>query len=471
MHSSSFQLHKTLPKAPLFLFATYLVVLCLLSFLVFPVADDYSYPLKIRNTPFWEYYLQFYNSWSGRFASNLLLPLLGSQSNNLLLYQFYPIFLITSFIASSYFFIIHFFQCTRKNAAILTLAFSATYFSGYVSMGQGVYWLSGGYTYQIAFNALVFLLGSLFCLGQSSKNSWLFHLGTIIAISIATGCNEVTMFSTGTVFLATALVAWLHNHPRRKTFLLYAMLAALLCCFAILAPGNFARIDSDTDKSSFLVWFGFVSFRALGGGFEAFKWIVLSPFPLFIAACAPFLRTPFRGKLIPSLTLKQNTILAFTILWGIFFWDYFISIWSSGKHPYARVNNAIYTDVLLGCLVFYSVYIAPKVSPVIWNLWDKQHKKLGWILLFGVFLMPDTLNIIKNTVNSDYATHYTIVSKQYSTAANAQSTKITVPTTTVAPRPIFFRHLNDERRSWILSVFADYWHLDEVQTIPSTSDK
>lgn len=453
-------------------FFIYILVLCSLSFLVYPVADDYSYPLKIRSIPFLEYYSSFYNIWSGRFASNLFIPVLGTLNPHIAIYQFLPVFLILGFAGGAYYFITSFFRQSRGISLFLTAAFCATYFSGYVSPAQGIYWMSGGFTYQIAFNAFIILLGSMSLLSDGASRFWLFHAATILCIAVATGCNEVTMFSTVTIMLAAAVIAVLHRNANRKTYLAYALLALVLSCIATFAPGNFARAAADSRHPSLLVWFGITSLRALGGGFEAFKWLVLSPFLIFIAAAAPFLKSRFQGNLIPAWSNRNNAILAFAVIWLCFFWDYFVSIWSSGKHPYARINNAIYTDVLLSCLAFYAVYIAPRLSGRVTALARRHHRVLCWCLAAAVLLMPNSLNIIINTFNGNFATHRAIVSDQYQKALEAGSNgSITVTASPVAPRPIFFRHLHDPDRKWILSTYKNYWELQDVQIAAPASQR
>lgn len=449
------------------LFGVYIIALCALSFLAYPIADDYSYPLKIRNTAFWNYYITIYNTWSGRFASNLFLPLLGNMNPHIAVYKTLPIFLIMTFSASVYYFIISFFKQSRIISLFLTAAFSATYFSGYVSPGQGIYWMSGGFTYQIAFNAFIATLGSMSLLSGSTGKSYLFHAATMLCIIIAAGCNEVTMFSTATVVLFSAIVAILHRHKNRNIFIAYAAITLTLCCIATFAPGNFARADASTRPASFIIWLGIVSLRALGGGFEAFKWLALSPFLLFIAAASPFLTPRFQGNIIPGWSNKKNAMLALAILWLSFFWDYFISIWSSGKHPYARINNAIYTDVLMASLAFYAVYIGPRISERIRERIRVRHHTLCWCLAAAVLLMPNTLDIVRNTLNGDFATYYSVVSTQYHKASQAADNgSCVLPTSPVAPRPVFFRHLDDPDKTWILRVFKIYWNLKEVQFTP-----
>lgn len=458
-------------KGPATGFVVYLIALSCLSLMAFPVADDYSYGLKLRSTPFWEYFSDFYMSWSGRFMSNLLLPVLGAQSNNLLLYQALPVFLIISFVCAVFYFMTQFFDCGRRKALLLSLAFSAMYFSGYVSMGQGIYWMSGGFTYQIAFNAFAVLLGALAHIAHNRNTPLWFHIPVMACTAVATGCTEITMFTTVTLFCSAAVVAFVHNHPKKKTFFIYSIIVLGLSVIATFAPGNFARADNDTQYNSKIFWFGFVTFRALGGGFEAFKWLVLSPFLIFFITALPFLKTRFSGNLLPSLSKKYNTLLAFAGMWGIFFWDYFVSIWASGKHPYARINNAIYTDVIFLSLIFFTVYIAPAIKAKHFAAITRHHKALCWVLLATVLVMPDSLNIIKNTVNGDYAKYYRTVSAQYTTAKATQNSIITVPSAGTEPRPVFFRRLDHPRKTWILDVFMQYWNLDTVHFTSASSDE
>lgn len=446
---------------------SYIAMLLSLALFVFPTADDYSYGMALRDKGFWEYYVDFYMTWSGRFVSNAILPILGEKSNQLLFYRGLPVFLIGTFVASLYFFLSQLLKGSPLVLVAVTTLFTCSYFSGYGSLAQGVYWMAGGFTYQLAFNALLLFLGCYLYLIRNKNPSVLVILMLHLSVVVGTGSSELVLLTFCVASAATAFFALIEGHQHRKIFIYFFVVTLVLSLVAVFAPGNFARSANFEGTSTLLSRFLKALRIAPGGAFEIFKWIGRSPFLICMIALFPYLQVAVSGLIVSKWSQKANCLLAFGIGLFVFFLDYFLPVFSTGDFSGSRMESVAYTDVHIFSFIMFTTYLAPLLGQSRFGqLFLRKNTIITALFFTVVLLMPNTLNAITNFYNGTFVAYADAELAQYEVAKAGEGKNITLTINPHRPDPIFFRHNYDVKRTWIQGVFCSFWKLNSVSFLP-----
>ncbi len=210
-----------------------LLVLCLIvlityasvSFFIFPYADDFTYALKGQLPNFVETVLKERQTWNGRYISNFIL--IGSPLNwgGLTGYRLMSILLIIlswlglyiglrRFKLNSPFFLANIILCTT--------------ISSLPDTGEGLYWLSGAWTY-IPASILLFLLFSILFAGKFDVKN---YLTILVLIFIGSGFNELF------ALISLLLIAVKFYDSRNKWVLALLIVQLGLFYYVWSAPGN-----------------------------------------------------------------------------------------------------------------------------------------------------------------------------------------------------------------------------------------
>ena len=212
-------------KILLMLSAIILVAYALVSFLIFPYADDFTYALKGRLPEFFQTVLEERKTWNGRYISNFIL--IGSPLNwgGIMGYRLMPLLLLLCSWIGLFVSIKNF---KISSPGFLSSIILCVILSSLPDTGEGLYWLSGAWTY-IPAAILLLLEFSMLFKSDLKKNN---PIQLIVLILIGSGFNELF----GLISLLFITVKFLSR--KSFFFLLLLVIQVFLFYYVWSAPGN-----------------------------------------------------------------------------------------------------------------------------------------------------------------------------------------------------------------------------------------
>ncbi|MBU0764700.1 MAG: hypothetical protein KJ607_07695 [Bacteroidetes bacterium] len=214
-----------------------------LSFFAHPVADDFYYAVRGKNTGLFETLTNEYLFWNGRYASNLLVLINPVKSNSLLLYRLVPVALIVFTIIACFIFIKQVVGkvFNRYEAVLLALILVLLNLNIMPCLSEGIYWYTGSVSYHLA---AILTLPYLALLLRFFRRRYIvakgFHLVlNCLLLFIVTGFNETIMLIL--LFIHVALCYYILKQKGDKIIVIYTFLMVCFACIMLFAPGNQQR--------------------------------------------------------------------------------------------------------------------------------------------------------------------------------------------------------------------------------------
>ncbi len=307
----------------------------ILSFYVFPSADDFSNFNLLQKFGFGGYQHYMYMNWTGRYAANFIESL--SPLNNLFMYRLIPFLLLVLLFCSVYVLFRTFLRSflTSSQLILFSLVFFAIYLNTFPSTGEGIYWFPAGVEYLTANILTLLFIASTFKIAKSeSKQKQLFFMVSLLLSFVISGLNEISLLL---VTIITFFIILGDVYLKRKFSL---WLSVLFICniafgvFEMMAPGNYMRMSAFPGAMDILpsiVSSFWALIKLLGIHFQNPPFILLSF--LMIPAGSVIIqeyniRMPFRIR--PYLLLLLSLVILYCL--------YFPGFFSMGINPPMRVN-------------------------------------------------------------------------------------------------------------------------------------
>ncbi|MBL7938753.1 MAG: hypothetical protein JNL43_05285 [Flavobacteriales bacterium] len=332
---------------------------------VHPYADDFSYAVAGMRSALGERLVQEYNSWNGRYFSNILLlrgPLTLGLSEGLSLYRLAA----TALILFSSFAAYRAVRALLPNAgrelcATVALVFVLLFLHVMPDPSEGVYWYTGAMTYQLP-NALSLLLAASWVRSLRSpappSMECVIQGGLVVLIA---GCNEVHMafMVLGT---AGALLYVRKHHPAmvRPTSILFGV--ALVCAVVVIAaPGNGTRGSHFPLRHDVLRTLGYG--MAQTGRFAG-KTLISLPVALLSFAFFGMRREAVRRGIIRPFDAPLDKWVALAIPFACLSVAMVVTYWPTGLlGQYRTVNMALFYFLpgwFFALAVWDQVFFAPR---------------------------------------------------------------------------------------------------------------
>ncbi len=455
--------------------AFFLLVLLLfasLGWFAFPIADDHSYFLDYGTRDYWDVAKHVYFLSSGRYLSTYLLTFLSRYVDTLAVYHSLALCLILLLTAPLYFLVGSCHRGKPRETLAMTLCLAAAFLAGMPSPSQGLYWMSGAFTFFPAFIAVFVFLGALCRLAFCPAARPLPLVAVAAAgIFVCMGCNELTA-AAGMFFLALASVAARRTgNGRKNTIAMLALWGFVLMCFSFSAPGNFMRSGSMAAERP---WEWGYMLNVAGGTFEGFKWILRTPVLPAVLFCLVFLEPRWFSGL-PRHTAAKRFAVWLVLTCALFFGEFLLVYVSSKRAPYARMNNAIFhaafTMALIGGALMYG-----ELRRVLRAGYEKAGKTavftgIGILLAASILLQPSVSASVRNYANGEFAAYRAIWLERLAMLPpreKAGGVVLTLPALHSRPFPLVFRDLveTQDKHQWIPEVFARYHGLKGIVVAP-----
>lgn len=326
-----------------------LVPFVALSFFNHPSVDDYSFTINAKTLGFWKAVQYSYTVWNGRYFSAVVLSVNPLVFNWQFGYKLVPIALLGLLFLSLYTFIheLTFRSLSVKSRITAAAAVLFVYLYQMPGLSEGLYWMSGAVTYQLANILTLFLFSAMMRAGRRGP-SWkrVAYLSIIfLLIALIVGLNETSMFLLTCLLAAVGLITSVVRGKIDPFFCATLVVTACASYFVFSAPGTSSRISGYPGAHDFSYAIG-SSFRTAFGLMG--NWLGSSPIllftALFVGPCARFLRANKDACSKGLLSINPAAALCIGAVFVAI--PLFPAYWSMGLCPLPdRVKN-------VSCFVF-----------------------------------------------------------------------------------------------------------------------
>ncbi len=440
---------------------------CIISYFIFPVADDLSYAQQGLDN-IWSHYKINYLNWCGRYFSNFLILLNCYISTNIVLYRLYPVFLIVITFLSVYVFIKRLNK--NVNAGLPVFLFSLLFISLYLNMmpqtAEGLYWYTGSATYILP--AFLFILYVLLMI-QYFKGAFVlnkfFHVFLMaILVVLIVGFNEALMLLF--TCLHGILFLFLKKNGKRSSWfvLIFMLLCIAFGLIIILAPGNENRSGFFPEKHRFFYSLSFACIHTVR--FFA-KWIVSFPLILF-----SFLYLPYAKKINESFDIRKLSSLPWFFILGFLLFIPFCAVfppyWATGMLGQYRTLNTVLIVFLLAWILFLHIiadkYLNDQEVEVLST--RKIKLMLSTFLILSLFLTGNGGTVMYDLFSGKakrFKEQQTQRNEMFVEAKRSGQGSIAVDLLRDKPESIFVLDLTVDSTHWINYSYASYYGLNSVK--------
>lgn len=207
-----------------------------------PITDDFLYAAESRDLGAWGAMQMWYNAFTGRYTSSMIMSLLPFHHFNFICAQIVPLILIINLIISLYYCIHAFKFFSRLQALLLCAVIFSVYLSTMVSPAEVIFWLSGSITYTLPIIILLYLWGYIIRVYSSNgKTSATHYWWILLGCSLLSGTNEVIIFYHGFLAFWFLVYTWYVRSRYNKLALVIFSVTTVCSLFSLLAPGNSGR--------------------------------------------------------------------------------------------------------------------------------------------------------------------------------------------------------------------------------------
>jgi hypothetical protein len=331
-------------KAVTLLWCLALLVFLILAFFNHPSLDDYIYAVLLRDHGLSVSQSFWWNEWSGRYFSNLLISLNPLSFQSIIAYKIVTFLLIAVFFGGLFYGLSKAFGMFREKseryfaAAIGSLLLILTL----PAFSEGFYWMAAAITYQgaaIMSMILILVAVRMTKAGISRRKALiLFGAGVLLCAAIA-GSNEISMLSQLYVLLVVCIYRAWHDKRIPLYFSGWLLVSGICAGIVILAPGNAVR---SSQFNHMMGMGGLIAHSALST--LSFLWRILIPF------C-------FAGMVLLLMSLRQSgtkdhqpekpafylhPLISLGILLVLVFLLFLSGWYSTNSHLPARSENVVY---------------------------------------------------------------------------------------------------------------------------------
>jgi len=349
----------------------------LVSSMVHPYADDWSYTVSGMREPLMERLATEYHRWNGRITSNILVlnnPMVLGLERGLPLYRTVPVVMILLTFAGAFALWRALFgaRVPLWTGLLVCGCYVVVFLHVMPDPGEGIYWYTGSVTYQLPNALLLFLMAGWLRWQQRDHgvSRWALLGGNMLLTVFIALSNEVHM-----VLLLLAHVALFIGTRYTKggwdpVLGAFAVLSFALALIMILAPGNEVRAGQYLERGQL--------FRSvLYAGLQTGRFIITWVFdPILILAAMAWVAFDRSHEPLSNFryTFRLPLALSITAVFVVMFLPY----WGTGILGQHRTVNVAF-------FLFFPAWLLSL------SAWDRAVGRLRWPQLFK---QPSSLGMV-----------------------------------------------------------------------------
>jgi len=351
---------------------------------VHPFGDDFSYAVAGMHTELLPRLAVEYDSWNGRYFSNILLlrgPLVLGLQKGLVLYRCAAVLLIFFTLFAAYRFLQQAFGNAISTIArwSIALVFLLFYLHRMPDASEGFYWYTGAMTYQLP-NALSLLLLanwiSHFRRDGVSGKGWI--IAQVFLIIVIAGCNELHMALLGLLHLALLVFSY-RRKSKLDPIIIGLLLVSVACSVVVFAaPGNDTRGALFPHRHEFLRTLGYAS--AQTARFTG-TWLFLSTGVLFSLGLVIQFRAFGSDNVFHTMLQRVNKWWALVLPFALVFVPMVVTYWPTGLlGQYRTANVAFFYFIPAWCFALL-VWDVQVFRTGRWRFPDLHQRTFQWSFL------------------------------------------------------------------------------------------
>ncbi|WP_018478912.1 DUF6056 family protein [Pontibacter roseus] len=438
----------------------------LLTLFTHPTADDFSFAVRDTTLSFFESQVEFYLNWSGRYFGTAIVRINPLTTESLKVYKLYACLTLIVFCIQVYWLInlVIKGELSKLKAFTLTAILICLYLLLIPSTAEGFYFFTTYATYQFPNILMLLMLSLLYAFFQSentaAKLSYI-AMASISCIAIV-GSNEMSLILAFTTLLLL-LVTNLKNKEARPYLLLLFTICVASCLIAVLAPGNYARMNDHPNASRF--WWSAV-YSALLTLITFYRWSapVLAVSVLYML----FIGIPLADKTRESRLFNVDLRLAAMYFLGTIFLMYFAFAWSTGERATPRVENVICFFFIFGWFYLLQLALHTYRHQLKYEHLLSPAIPTAALLLFALNILSVDSNVTTayiDLLSGKAAAYDKALTSRYVSLKASDCKKCEVPPLPAIPKTIYFSDILEGSKNddmWINSGFARYWGKEAV---------
>ena len=351
---------------------------------VHPFGDDFSYAVAGMHTELLLRLAVEYDSWNGRYFSNILLlrgPMVLGLQKGLVIYRCAAIVLILFTLFAAYRFLQQAFGNAISTIAqwSIALVFLLFFLHRMPDASEGFYWYTGSMTYQLPNALSLLLLGNWIAFFRKDGSSGIgWSIAQVLLVIVIAGCNELHMALL--VLLHLALLVFSYQRMRKHDPVVIGLLFVSVACAVVVfaAPGNDTRGALFPHRHELLrtIGYAFAQTARFTG-----TWLFLSTGVLFSLALVIQQRAFGANSPLHSVLLRMNKWLALVLPFALVFISMVVTYWPTGLlGQYRTVNVALFYFVPAWCLAML-VWDVQVLRTARWSFRDLDQRTFQWAFL------------------------------------------------------------------------------------------
>jgi Family of unknown function (DUF6056) len=346
------------------------------------ISNNYG---RLDHLDFWQEQLWWYQQVMGRYTSTAIHAITDSWYT---LGRFRAVFvlMILGFCLAAFYFMRN-FSATKSNAALLACGLIWVYFDGLTGVYDSVFRFSGILTYQLGVVMMLLFFGLL--LSQcAQKTSWKTVLLLLLAAALP-GVNEPCTFTSNWILLL--ILGFRFYHHERIDGWLQAVVMVFWAgtAVAILAPGNYVRMDHYGQETQ---WVKLFLTTAGLMGYQVSHWLANTLLVPMTLLAAPLLLTKTDAARNHAVMFRYPSLWVLGIVGALFLTFFPLLLGTHGKAYPERVVDVLFVFFSIGWWGFWQSMALRYPMQIAWP-------KAVSMLLFGYVVLQTWLG--GSTINRD----------------------------------------------------------------------
>jgi hypothetical protein len=451
--------------------AFFILPFVLVAFFVHPQLDDFIFTEYTRVYGFTNAQYFFYTKWLGRYSSTALLcsinPLL---IKSVLLYRIIPILIIAGTGLSLYFLQRRFFSgiLSVKQGITVSMIILSLFLMHMTSTSEGIYWMTGVYTYTLAIPLSIYLLILVASLlsesiqkSHASKKIAVTVKGATIAVFIA-GLNEVSMLTM--IVLLFGILGYRTLILKRFSWHFFIVLLVLAgaCVVEIGAPGNAVRTTFIELPASRIHNLRFSLEQSVKETLKYFSWWIMIVLPVSVFFINGAIHIISKLPVHWAKLFRVHPVISFLVCPFLIFTGIFPGFWAQGIILPPRAMNVIFFNYLITWSFFIltlASYMYNKRGNNVYTLLSRTFGIIGIILIIISLVIPNNLRTCYADLLKGTLFHYDREMKaRYQAIAGCPQPVCTVKSLVHYPRSNFLWDFFGDSYNMQNFVYASYFN-------------
>lgn len=437
----------------------------ILTFFSAPDSDDFCYAARALKLGAIDATIQHYQTWSGRYSQGFLSHLFSSVFSLTNSYWIGPLFVYCYLLLAH---IILFYsilsdKANKTDILIIALLFFSLYLVNMPNIHQGIYWISGAFTYQFGNASFLLVISILIPQFFNTTNNGLIRniIYCLFFTVLGIGTNEIIIVPFIATILIGAFFAIYFRIPSRYLWITTAFTAITASLFSIMAPGNWIR-DQGYENSKKL----FPSiYHSIVEGLNYFlQWSSSLSLWALTIICISIFNNYSNNKF---KTLSPKIIFTISIYWILLLSACFFPVYyATGETPAKRVLNVIYMIFIIGWFSILSLillYFKDKItSTAIPNF---VHHGATIAFIIGLFTSTNFQAALDDIKNLDKRINF--IDSRYRIIYQAKTTNHLdpiVPKVKYWSRALYEDTMKSDPNFWVNKCTANYFGLNSIAT-------